>query len=155
MLSKFLKRYRNQQCCQHQLLLLQSHSSRKKTQMQERIIISPPKIHKGHVRSGQQISAENTSLVIMGSVHSGGEVMADGDVYIYGKLRGRALAGLDRARSGECRIFAQSFDPELVCIGGTFTTVDSVQDMGLNSQEYVIVSLDEDEDELRFENAVS
>jgi len=128
-------------------------------QMQERIIVSSsppkPKIHKGHVRSGQQISAENTSLVIMGSVHSGGEVMADGDIYIYGKLRGRALAGLDRARSGECRIFAQSFDPELVCIGGTFTTVDSVQDMGLSSQEYVIVSLDEDEDELRFENAVS
>ena len=140
----------------HEGAIMSSASTPQQQQQREPVEVykyTPPKIHKGHVRSGQQISAENSSLVVMGSVHSGGEVMADGDIYIYGKLRGRALAGLDRTRSSECRIFAQVFDPELVCIGGTFTTVDSVQDMGLRSQDYVIVSLDDGENELRFENA--
>jgi septum site-determining protein MinC len=76
----------------------------------------------GSVRTGQQVVAEGTSLVVLGHVHSGAEVSADGDIHIYGKLTGRALAGL----SGHVRakIFAGRFNAELVAIGEVFTTCD-------------------------------
>jgi septum site-determining protein MinC len=86
-------------------------------------------VYYGSVRSGQQIAADKgQALVIIGSVNSGGEVLSDTDIFIFGKLRGRALAGL---ASEEARIVATSFDPELVCIGDTFTTVSNVTDFGL------------------------
>jgi septum site-determining protein MinC len=55
------------------------------------------------VRSGQQVYAENTSLVVFGNVSSGAEVLADGDVHIYGRLQGRALAGLSGNRGAKVR----------------------------------------------------
>ncbi len=82
--------------------------------------------HQGHVRSGQQVtSSSNGSIVVMGNVSSGGEVVADGDIHIYGKLKGRALAGL----GGEGRVYATSFDPELVCVGGEFRTIEDENDL--------------------------
>jgi len=80
------------------------------------------KIYEGHVRSGQQVSSsENGNLVILGNVSSGGEVVSDGDIHVYGKLRGRALAGLG---GGNGRIYASSFDPELICVNDVFTTLE-------------------------------
>jgi septum site-determining protein MinC len=87
-------------------------------------------VFNGSVRSGQQVAADKgQALVIIGSVNSGGEVLSDGDIYVFGKLRGRALAGL--ACSHDAKIVATSFDPELICIGDTFTTVDNVKQFGL------------------------
>jgi septum formation inhibitor MinC len=34
------------------------------------------------------IASEGRSLVVMGNVHSGAEVAADGDIHVYGKLSG-------------------------------------------------------------------
>lgn len=79
-------------------------------------------VYEGSVRSGQQVYAEGTSLVVIGAVSSGGEVMADGDIHVYGTLRGRALAGLSGSKSA--KIFATRFDAELVGVGDTFTTCD-------------------------------
>lgn len=109
-----------------------------------------PTVYHGSVRSGQQISSEKgRSLLILGSVSSGGEVMADGDIYIFGKLRGRALAGLGQAGNNDHlspttspRIVATTFDPELVCIGGVFTTIDSVEDFGLMPNQSAMVTLE-------------
>jgi septum site-determining protein MinD len=47
----------------------------------------------GPVRSGQQIYAAGTSLVVLGSVSPGAEVIADDSIHVYGALRGRAIAG--------------------------------------------------------------
>ena len=92
----------------------------------ETVVQATTKIYEGHVRSGQQVSSnENGNLIILGNVSSGGEVVSDGDIHIYGKLRGRALAGLAGAGG---RIFASGFDPELICIDGVFTTVESARD---------------------------
>ena len=121
----------------------------------------PPgsKAYNGSVCSGQQICVDrNQSLIIIGSVNSGGEVLSDGDVCVFGKSKGRALAGLacgegtaECGRDGNARTFATSFDPKLVCIGDTFTTVDSVVDFGLEKPgEAAMVSLDTD-GELLFE----
>lgn len=100
-------------------------------------------VYHGSVRSGQQVAAkQNQSLIIIGSVNSGGEVLSDRDIFVFGKLRGRALAGLASA-NGSARIFSTSFDPELICIGDTFTTVDAVTELGLHRPgEAAMVSLD-------------
>jgi septum site-determining protein MinC len=91
-------------------------------------------VYHGSVRSGQQVAAEEgQALIVIGSVNSGGEVLSHGDIYIFGKLRGRALAGLTYPK--DAKIIATSFDPELICIGDTFTTVDTVHDLGLKCPE--------------------
>ncbi|CAM9393861.1 unnamed protein product [Ectocarpus sp. 12 AP-2014] len=84
-------------------------------------------VYRGSVRSGQQVFAEGTSLVVLGAVSSGGEVMADGDIHVYGTLRGRALAGLSGKKSA--KIFAARFDAELVGVGESFTTLDSPESL--------------------------
>ena len=82
----------------------------------------PSMIHYGAVRSGQQIYAEGSSLVIVGSVNSGGEVLADGDIHVYGNLKGRAIAGL--GGSHDASIFAQKFEPSMVGIVDAFAIID-------------------------------
>lgn len=112
-------------------------------------------VYHGSVRTGQQVVAQqNQSLIVIGSVNSGGEVMSDRDIFVFGKLRGRALAGLASTEKDEesARIFASSFDAELICIGDTFTTVDSVSELGLDKPgEAAMVTLDSNR-ELVFEH---
>lgn len=78
------------------------------------------------VRTGQQVYAPGQHLVILGSVNSGAEVLADGNVHIYGKLRGRALAGI--TGSTRAKIFVQHFDAELVAIADKLLACDGIED---------------------------
>ena len=70
------------------------------------------------VRSGTQIYARGTDLVITASVSPGAEIVADGNIHVYGPLRGRALAGA----SGDtgARIFCSRLEAELVSIAGRY-----------------------------------
>lgn len=77
------------------------------------------------VRSGQQVYARDGDLIVMGTVNAGGEVLADGNVHIYGALRGKAIAGASGDR--EARLFCQRFDPELVSIAGLFRIADQIE----------------------------
>lgn len=74
------------------------------------------------VRSGQQIYAKNRDLVVLAAVNAGAEVVADGDIHIYGPLRGRALAGVKGDR--HARIFCQSMAAELIAIAGHYQVSD-------------------------------
>lgn len=56
------------------------------------IAISETKFHRGSLRSGQKLESEG-SLVIIGDVNSGAEVMASDNIVILGALRGLAHAG--------------------------------------------------------------
>ena len=56
------------------------------------IAVSETKFHRGSVRSGQKIEYEG-SLVIIGDVNDGAEVIAGGNIAILGNLRGLAHAG--------------------------------------------------------------
>jgi septum site-determining protein MinC len=76
------------------------------------------------VRAGQRVYAEGSDLIIVGPVNAGAEVIADGNIHIYGALRGRAVAGA--SEDGSARIFAQNFDPELVAISGLYAVRDGV-----------------------------
>ena len=70
------------------------------------------------VRSGQQIYAPDGDLIVIGAVSPGAEVIADGNIHVYGALRGRALAGVRGAV--DARIFCHSLEAELVSIAGHY-----------------------------------
>ncbi len=70
------------------------------------------------VRSGQQIYADGGDLVVLAAVSPGAEVLADGNIHVYGPLRGRALAGAHGDRTA--RIFCQCLEAELVSIAGHY-----------------------------------
>jgi septum site-determining protein MinC len=70
------------------------------------------------VRAGQRIWAEGSDLIITSTVNAGAEVIADGNIHVYGALRGRAIAG--GADNMEARVFALNFDPELISIAGFY-----------------------------------
>ncbi len=74
------------------------------------------------VRSGQQIYAKGCDLIVLSSVNVGAEVIADGNIHVYGSLRGRALAGV--SENANARIFAQVMEPELVAIAGNYQVFD-------------------------------
>ena len=82
------------------------------------------KIHTGRVRSGQQIYAKETDLVINGDVGAGAEVIADGNIHIYGTLGGKALAGAGGDKTA-C-IFCQTLKPELLSIAGVYKLSDDL-----------------------------
>ena len=66
-------------------------SNIKKTFLSE-ISTSEAKFHKGSLRSGQTLEEERT-IVILGDVNSGAEVIASDNIVVLGTLRGLAHAG--------------------------------------------------------------
>lgn len=74
------------------------------------------------IRTGQQVYAEKSDLIVLGLVSEGAEIIADGNIHIYGPLRGRALAGA--AGNKDTRIFAQSMQAELVSVAGIYRIFD-------------------------------
>lgn len=101
----------------------------------------PSKVHVGPVRSGQQIYAAGTSLVVLGSVSPGAEVIADDSIHIYGALRGRAIAGAKG--NPRARIYCQQLQAELLSVAGTFQLSDALP-AGL-IQEPVHIRLDNEQ----------
>ncbi len=76
------------------------------------------------VRAGQRIYAEGADMVITATVNAGAEVLADGNIHVYGALRGRAIAGAQG--DTEARVFALNFDPELIAIAGYYAVRDGL-----------------------------
>jgi septum site-determining protein MinC len=83
------------------------------------------KIIEHTVRSGQQIYAKGSDLIVKGTVGAGAEVIADGNIHIYGTLRGKAIAGASGDSSK--RIFCYNLQPELVSIAGNYWLSESLQ----------------------------
>ena len=82
--------------------------------------------HAGAVRSGQQIYARERDLIVTGAIANGAEVIADGNIHVYGSLRGRAMAG---AQGDEkARIFVADFRAELVAIAGQYRVFEQIPD---------------------------
>ncbi len=76
------------------------------------------------VRSGQRIYAADGDLSVVASVSSGAELMADGNIHVYGPLRGRALAGMKG--NTEARIFCQDLQAELVSVAGHYRVSEHI-----------------------------
>jgi septum site-determining protein MinC len=86
------------------------------------------------VRSGTQIYARGADLVVTAAVSPGAEIVADGNIHVYGPLRGRALAGA--AGDTQARIFCSRFEAELVSIAGHYLVSEQMppQQRGLAVQ---------------------
>jgi septum site-determining protein MinC len=79
------------------------------------------------VRSGQQIYAKNSDLIVLASVSPGAELLADGNIHIYGRLKGRALAGV--SGNQDTHIFCQNLEAELVAIAGHYWLSEDLHDL--------------------------
>ncbi|MDR3103661.1 MAG: septum site-determining protein MinC [Yokenella regensburgei] len=76
------------------------------------------------VRSGQRIYAPHCDLIVTNHVSAGAELIADGNIHVYGTMRGRALAGA--AGDKEAQIFCTSLAAELVSIAGVYWLSDKI-----------------------------
>jgi len=93
------------------------------------------------LRSGQRIYARGCDLTIVGVVSQGAEVLADGNIHVYGPLRGKAMAG---ARGNtEARIFTTQFDPELIAIAGVYHVVEKKLDAAHHNRPVQVWLADE------------
>lgn len=88
-------------------------------------IYAPAKIITQPIRSGQQIYAKNTDLIVMAAVSAGAELLADGNIHVYAPLRGRALAGING--NLEARIFCQQMGAEMLAIAGHYKVAEDLR----------------------------
>lgn len=109
---------------------------------------TPAKIITQPVRSGQQIYAKNADLIVMAAVSAGAELLADGNIHVYGPLRGRALAGING--NVDARIFCQQLGAEMLSIAGQYKLAEDLRrdplwgkatQTGLNNQSLEISEL--------------
>ena len=76
------------------------------------------------IRSGMQVYAKETDLIVTAQVSPGAELLADGHIHVYGALRGRALAGVQGDTNA--RIFCRTLEAELVSIAGYYLTKEDI-----------------------------
>lgn len=77
------------------------------------------------VRSGQQVVSKDGDLVVTATVSHGAELLAEGNIHVYGALRGRALAGISGNKAA--RIFCQSLDAEMLAIAGFYELREAIE----------------------------
>lgn len=87
--------------------------------------IKPTKIITTPVRGGQQIYAQGGDLIVVSSVSPGAELLADGNIHVYGAMRGRALAGIKG--NTRARIFCQQLTAEMVSIAGQYKVSEDLR----------------------------
>jgi septum formation inhibitor MinC len=76
------------------------------------------------VRSGQIVYAEGSDLIVLAPVNPGAQLLADGNIHVYGALRGRAIAGAKGATAA--RVFCLRLDAELVGIDVAYLMADDI-----------------------------
>ncbi len=91
---------------------------------EKRTYVGSSKIITKPIRSGQQVYAEGGDLIVLASVSTGAELLADGHIHVYGPLRGRALAGIQGNR--DARIFCQALEADLLAIAGCYMTSETI-----------------------------
>lgn len=88
------------------------------------VATQPTKVVHGQIRSGQQIYAKDTDLIVIGSVGNGAEIIADGNIHVYGTIRGRAISGASGRT--DTKIFCQNLQAELISIAGVYMLHDQL-----------------------------
>lgn len=94
------------------------------TAQEVQVVIKAPLLIDKPVRSGQQIYARDTDLIVMGPIGPGAEVIADNNIHVYGPLRGRALCGV--SGNTNTRIFCKSLEAELVSVAGSYRLLEEI-----------------------------
>ena len=76
------------------------------------------------VRSGQQCVSKHGDLILLSPISPSAELIANGNIHVYGTLRGRALCGVHGDTSA--RIFCSSLEAELVSVAGHYKLLEEV-----------------------------
>lgn len=87
---------------------------------------TPAKLITQPVRSGQKVYAQGADLIVLAHVSPGAEIMADGNIHVYGSLRGRALAGVKG--NLESRIFCRDLQAELISVAGHYRVSENLEE---------------------------
>lgn len=93
------------------------------------------------IRSGTQVYAKDADLVVLAAVNAGAECIADGNIHVYGPLRGRALAGANG--NTQARIFCESLEAELLSIAGHYLVKDQIK-LQITNKPLIQVFLEND-----------
>ena len=101
--------------------------------------ISETRFHKGSLRSGQRVEVEG-SIVIIGDVNSGAEVIATDNIVVIGTLRGLAHAGAKGNK--EAIIAASTLDAVQLRISNIVKEIDKDKE---EMQEHAYIYVEGDE----------
>jgi septum site-determining protein MinC len=88
---------------------------------------TPTKLITTPIRSGMSIYAKDADLIVIAPVSAGAELLADGNIHVYGPLRGRALAGVQG--NTQARIFCRTLEAELVAIAGYYLVKEDMHNL--------------------------
>ena len=91
------------------------------------------------IRSGMQVYAKERDLIVTSAVSPGAELFSDGNIHVYGALRGRAMAGVQGNK--QARIFCRTLEAELVSIAGFYLTKEDLPTLS-KRDEMVQIYLD-------------
>ena len=70
------------------------------------------------------IYAQERDLIVVASVHPGAQLLADGNIHVYGALKGRAVAGAHGAR--DAQVFCLALEAELVGVDSGYAISDDI-----------------------------
>ena len=102
--------------------------------------------HDEILRTGQALSQQQGDIIISAGINSGSEVIASGNIHIYGRASGRIIAGA--GGNTAARIFCHSLEAELVSIAGTYCVADDIPSDVVKKPVHIYLN---DQQELVFE----
>ena len=85
----------------------------------------PTRVVTTPIRGGQQVYAKDGDLIVLAAVSPGAELLDDGNIQVYGPLRGRALAWIKGDTNA--RIFCQQLAAEMVSIAGRYKVAEDLR----------------------------
>jgi septum site-determining protein MinC len=88
------------------------------------------------VRSGMKLENDG-DIIISSFVSDNAEVMASGNIHIYGEAKGRLIAG--SAGNKEARIFTSKFNAELIAIGGIYKIIEDKLPANIDRKPVMII----------------
>ncbi|WP_312209907.1 septum site-determining protein MinC [Acinetobacter variabilis] len=102
--------------------------------------------HDEILRTGQCIVQNQGDIIITAGINSGSEVIASGNIHIYGSARGRVIAGA--GGNTAARIFCHALEAELISIAGTYCVADDIPPNVVKEPVHIYLN---DQQELVFE----
>ena len=102
--------------------------------------------HDEILRTGQCIVQNQGDIIITAGINSGSEVIASGNIHIYGSARGRVIAGA--GGNTAARIFCHALEAELISIAGTYCVADDIPPNVVKKTVHIYLN---DQQELVFE----
>ncbi|WP_425917259.1 septum site-determining protein MinC [Acinetobacter sp. TSRC1-2] len=111
-----------------------------------RVVSHVTSYHDEILRTGQCLVQDHGDIILNAGINSGSEVIASGNIHIYGSARGRVIAGV--GGNSAARIFCHSLEAELVSIAGTYCVADDIPQHVLKKAVHICLN---DQQELVFE----